>query len=109
MSDRGIPTTPTRAIPLAPRIRRFTLASIIGVAVSGVLVIVLAVMPYIVPIGSTRQLTDLFVFIVLATSWNLLAGFGGMVSIGWNSRRSCAYSASSVPSAAWTRVVTGGW
>jgi branched-chain amino acid transport system permease protein len=82
VSDRGIPTTPTRAIPLAPRIRRFTLASIIGVSVSGGTVILLTVMPYIVPIGSTRQLTDLFVFIVLATSWNLLAGFGGMVSIG---------------------------
>jgi hypothetical protein len=29
---------------------------------------------------------------------------GGMVSIGWNSRRSWAYSASSVPSAACQRA-----
>lgn len=82
MSDRHIPTSPTRAIPLAPRIRRFSPASYIGVGVSAAVVVIMALMPYIVPIGSTRQLTDLFVFIVLATSWNLLAGYGGMVSIG---------------------------
>lgn len=82
MSQRHVPTTPTRAIPLAPRIRRFSPASFIGVGVSVAVVIVMAAMPYIVPIGSTRQLTDLFIFIVLATSWNLLAGYGGMVSIG---------------------------
>jgi branched-chain amino acid transport system permease protein len=82
MSDRHIPTSPTRAIPLAPRIRRFSRSSVVGLTVSAALVVLMAVMPYIVPIGSTRQLTDLFVFIILATSWNLLAGFGGMVSIG---------------------------
>jgi branched-chain amino acid transport system permease protein len=65
-----------------PRLHRFGRASIAGLIVSGILVVVLAVLPYYVPLGSTRELTNLFVYIILATSWNLLAGFGGMVSIG---------------------------
>lgn len=82
MSDRHIPTSPTRAIPVAPPIRRFTASSIIGLAVIGVGVVVLAVLPYLVPLGSTSNATKLLIYVVLATSWNLLAGFGGMVSIG---------------------------
>lgn len=66
----------------SPRVQRFDRFSIAGLGISFVLVIVLAVLPYYVPIGSTRDLTNLFIYIILATSWNLLAGFGGMVSIG---------------------------
>lgn len=82
MNDLGIPPTQTEALRVAPRIRRFTPASITGLAISLVLVVVLAVLPYYVPLGSTRELTNLFIYVILATSWNLLAGFGGMVSIG---------------------------
>lgn len=74
--------TPTRAVRTHPRIRRFSRTSIIGVAGFAAAVALMAAMPYLVPIGQSRQLTDLFVFIILATSWNLLGGFGGMVSIG---------------------------
>ena len=76
------PPTPTQAIRVAPRIRRFGRASYLGLGVSALLVIVLAVLPYYVPLGSTREVTNLFIYVILATSWNLLAGFGGMVSIG---------------------------
>jgi len=82
VTTHAVPPTPTQAVRVAPHIRRFTPASIVGVSVALVLAIVMAVLPYYVPIGSTRQLTDLFVYIILATAWNLLAGFGGMVSIG---------------------------
>ncbi|WP_040167239.1 branched-chain amino acid ABC transporter permease [Microbacterium gorillae] len=64
------------------RVARFSRTSVIGVAVALVAVLVLVVMPYYVPLGASRQVTSLFIYIVLATSWNLLAGFGGMVSIG---------------------------
>ena len=77
-----MPTRPTTAIPLAPRIRRFSLSSIIGLAAFGVAAIVLAILPYLVPLGQTAQLTTLFIYIVIASAWNLLAGYGGMVSIG---------------------------
>ena len=76
------PPTPTQAFRVAPRIRRFTRSSYIGLGVSAALVIVLALLPYYVPLGSTREVTNLFIYVILATSWNLLAGFGGMVSIG---------------------------
>lgn len=66
----------------AVQVRRFTTASIVGTALTGVLVILLVLLPYYVPLGSSRELTNLFIYIILATSWNLLAGYGGMVSIG---------------------------
>lgn len=77
-----MPTRPTTAIPLAPRIRRFTPTSIAGLAAFGAAAVVLAILPYIVPLGQTAQLTTLFIYIVIASAWNLLAGYGGMVSIG---------------------------
>jgi branched-chain amino acid transport system permease protein len=46
------------------------------------LVLVMAAGPYIVERGLQQQLVTLFSLIVLATMWNLLAGYGGMVSVG---------------------------
>lgn len=82
MSNRPAPTRPTTAIPLAPRIRRFTPASVTGLVLFVVAAVLLAVVPYLVPIGQTAQLTTLFIYVVIASAWNLLAGYGGMVSIG---------------------------
>ena len=39
-------------------------------------------LPYVVVPSQVFGVIDLFVFIVLATMWNLLAGYGGMVSVG---------------------------
>lgn len=82
MTDRHIPTRPTTAIPLAPRIRRFSRTSIIGLIVFGAAAVALALVPYLIPLGQTAQLTTLFIYISIASAWNLLAGYGGMVSIG---------------------------
>lgn len=79
---KSVPPTPTRAISVAPRITRFSRTSMVGLILFVVLVAVLAYLPYLIPLGSTRQVTNLFIYVILATSWNLLAGFGGMVSIG---------------------------
>ncbi|MET1037860.1 MAG: branched-chain amino acid ABC transporter permease [Aeromicrobium sp.] len=38
--------------------------------------------PYNVSLGALTDLVGLFVLIILATTWNLLAGYGGLVSIG---------------------------
>lgn len=82
MTISNSPPTPTQAVRIAPRIRRFGRASYVGLGASLLLVVVLVALPYYVPLGSTREVTNLFIYVILATSWNLLAGFGGMVSVG---------------------------
>jgi ABC-type branched-subunit amino acid transport system permease subunit len=39
-------------------------------------------MPYVAHTGTTSSLVMFFVLLIMASMWNLLAGFGGMVSIG---------------------------
>jgi branched-chain amino acid transport system permease protein len=43
---------------------------------------VLAALPFLVLSGVTDTLVNLFVLMALASMWNLLAGFGGLVSVG---------------------------
>ncbi|HJX42939.1 MAG TPA: branched-chain amino acid ABC transporter permease, partial [Geodermatophilus sp.] len=45
-------------------------------------VAVLGYLPYLVSRGTQVDLVGLFALVVLGTMWNLLAGYGGMVSIG---------------------------
>lgn len=54
----------------------------IGTAVMLLTIIGLAFLPYIAFQSTTSVLIRLFVLIALASMWNLLAGFGGLVSIG---------------------------
>lgn len=69
--------------PLAhARVSRWTRASVAGTSGSAVIAVVLFALPYIVSISSTYSLTSLFILIILASTWNLLAGYGGMVSVG---------------------------
>jgi branched-chain amino acid transport system permease protein len=66
------------------RVRRGGLDSWIGGGVLLAVVAVMAVLPFdslLGPSGAFR-FVDLFVYITLAVMWNLLAGFGGMVSVG---------------------------
>jgi branched-chain amino acid transport system permease protein len=52
-------------------------------AVGGVVVLgVLIAMPYIVYQDFTNILITFFAYLIMASMWNLLAGFGGLVSIG---------------------------
>jgi branched-chain amino acid transport system permease protein len=63
-------------------VRRSTRAGWPGLLGAAVFVAVLAYLPYAVSRGTQSELTNLFGLVVLATMWNLLAGYGGMVSIG---------------------------
>ena len=66
-----------------PRVRRGDLASYIGGAVLvGAVVVLAAVVPYTASLGTLTNLVGLFVLVILGTTWNLLAGYGGLVSIG---------------------------
>jgi branched-chain amino acid transport system permease protein len=52
-------------------------------AVAGaVVVVVLASLPYLVFANVTGVLVNLFILLSLATMWNLLAGYAGLVSVG---------------------------
>lgn len=65
-----------------PRVRRATKSSWTGLAAVAVLVLLAPLAPYIIDKGAQGSLVTLFSLIVMATMWNLLAGYGGMLSIG---------------------------
>jgi ABC-type branched-subunit amino acid transport system permease subunit len=52
-----------------------------GVAVL-IVVVVLAYFPYIVYAGTTTILVQAFIVLTMASMWNLLAGYAGLVSVG---------------------------
>ncbi|MFY0407170.1 branched-chain amino acid ABC transporter permease [Solicola sp. PLA-1-18] len=63
--------------------RRGGPVSMAGTALLVVAVLVLAVwVPYNVSLGTLSSLVGLFVLVILGTTWNLMAGYAGMVSIG---------------------------
>ena len=64
------------------KVRRATKSSWAGLAVITPVLILLAMGPYILGRGLQQNLVIMFSLIVLGTMWNLLAGYGGMVSIG---------------------------
>ncbi|GAA4703608.1 branched-chain amino acid ABC transporter permease [Nocardioides conyzicola] len=65
------------------RVRRGSTSSYVGGAFVAVAVLVLAGwVPYHVDLGTLSNLVGLFVLVILAVTWNLMAGYGGMISIG---------------------------
>jgi branched-chain amino acid transport system permease protein len=63
-------------------VRRADRAGWPGLVAAVAVVAALGYLPYAVSRGTQGELTNLFALVVLATMWNLLAGYGGMVSIG---------------------------
>lgn len=55
-----------------------TWAAVVGLVV----VAILAALPYIVYQGLTSTLVNLFILVTLASMWNVLAGYAGLVSVG---------------------------
>ncbi len=47
-----------------------------------IVVVVLALFPYIVYSGTTAVMVQAFIVLTLASMWNLLAGYAGLVSVG---------------------------
>ena len=64
------------------RVKRASMSSWAGLAIAVPLILVLADLPFLVGRGTQQSLVTLFTLVVLGTMWNLLAGYGGMVSIG---------------------------
>lgn len=65
-------------IQVARSARSARLGGLLGIAVIGVLI----AMPYIAYQDFTNILIIFFAYLIMSSMWNLLAGFGGLVSIG---------------------------
>jgi branched-chain amino acid transport system permease protein len=63
-------------------VQRWSRLSRLAMAIVGVIVIALAVVPIALSTYATEQLTELFILAILAAMWNALAGYGGLISIG---------------------------
>jgi branched-chain amino acid transport system permease protein len=61
------------------RSRRSALWAGLGAVVA---VVVLAALPYFVYAGTTSLLVNFFILLIMASMWNLLAGYAGLVSVG---------------------------
>jgi len=75
MTDTAPPTIPVR---ITRSRRSATWSAAIGIAA----VVVLASLPYLVYTNVTGVLVNLFILLSLATMWNLLAGYAGLISVG---------------------------
>ena len=63
-------------------VKRYSRNSLGALGIGAVVAAVLVVLPAFVGESSINQLTQFFSFLILAIGWNVLAGYGGMVSIG---------------------------
>ncbi len=63
-------------------IEHATRFSRIGMSVMAVLLLILAAAPYWADRGDLRLLAEIFAYMALASLWNLLAGYAGLVSVG---------------------------
>lgn len=64
------------------RVRRSTHSPVYTIVGSLIIVVLLSVAPWIVPAEWSTVLQNFFILVTMATMWNLLAGYAGMVSIG---------------------------
>ena len=64
------------------QVEHATRSSRIGVALIGVALVVLALAPFWGDRQTLRLLAEIFTFVALASLWNLLAGYAGLVSVG---------------------------
>ena len=63
-------------------IERWTPASMASVSLVGILLVALAFGPVALGANAIDKLTTLFIYVILAVTWNALAGYAGLVSVG---------------------------
>jgi branched-chain amino acid transport system permease protein len=73
------PAAPPRRPVRVTRSRRSVILPAIGAVV---VIAVLSYLPYAVHEGTTSLLVNFFILLILASMWNLLAGYAGLVSVG---------------------------
>ncbi len=67
---------------IAPTVQHATRSSRIGVALIAVTLVALALAPFWGDRQTLRLLAEIYGFVALASLWNLLAGYAGLVSVG---------------------------
>lgn len=65
-----------------PRMTRARRSTAWTTAAGALIVIALAAMPYLVYANLTDLLVNVFILLTVATMWNLLAGYAGLISVG---------------------------
>jgi branched-chain amino acid transport system permease protein len=63
-------------------VRRWTRVSAIATSVLCASILVAALGPAVLGANAIDKLTTLFIYVILAVTWNAMAGYGGLVSIG---------------------------
>jgi branched-chain amino acid transport system permease protein len=74
--------TDTAAVGGRQRVTRSRRSAAWGALVGVVVVAILFSLPYLVYANVTGVLVNLFILVSLATMWNLLAGYAGLISVG---------------------------
>jgi branched-chain amino acid transport system permease protein len=67
---------------IAPTVQHSTRSSRIGAVLIAITLIALALAPFWGDRQTLRLLSEIFAFVALASLWNLLAGYAGLVSVG---------------------------
>jgi branched-chain amino acid transport system permease protein len=81
--DAGSPVFAARAaMPEAPLVRRGSRWTSSALIAGALLVVVAASLPFWGESSWMREFVEISCYFILASMWNLLAGYGGMVSIG---------------------------
>ena len=79
------------------RVEHSNRASRIGLAIVSCALVALAAAPWWADRASLRLLSEIYAYVALASLWNLLAGYAGLVSVGQQAyvgpRRLCAVRA----------------
>ncbi len=66
----------------AIRVERWTPQSRVSILGAAIILVVLATGPFLFGNNAIDKLTTLFIYVILAVTWNALAGYGGLVSVG---------------------------
>ncbi|MFC8363878.1 branched-chain amino acid ABC transporter permease [Streptomyces griseorubiginosus] len=77
-----VQTAPAAEATTLPAVHRGGRATALGLAGTAIVLLTMAALPYVVESGVTAQLVKLCYLVALASMWNLLAGYAGMMSMG---------------------------
>ncbi|MFI1047409.1 branched-chain amino acid ABC transporter permease [Streptomyces griseoruber] len=77
-----VQTAPAAEVTALPPVHRGGRATVLGLTGTAAVLLAMAALPYLVESGVTAQLVKLCYLVALASMWNLLAGYAGMMSMG---------------------------
>jgi branched-chain amino acid transport system permease protein len=77
VTDAVLPAAPPRRV-----VQRWTRLSALFTSGLGGLIVLLVFVPVVLSENATQKLTSLYILVILSVMWNVLAGYGGLVSVG---------------------------